>query len=104
MTVMVAAVLSVALCLAGVLGVMASWAGTAAHAQAVADLGSIAAATARLADREQPCDVAEELAAKESATLLRCDPGKRGEVEVTVVVTGLGGKHIGATSRAGPSG
>ena len=83
-TVVAAVLIAAALGLAGVVGAVGGVAVARAHAQGAADLAALGAVSATVSDAEEPCAVADEVARRNTATLVRCE--LRGSRTVHVVV------------------
>ncbi|QHC02329.1 hypothetical protein EK0264_07150 [Epidermidibacterium keratini] len=104
-TVIVAGLIAL-LCIVGVAVLTIGMARAARHqADAAADLAALAAASALLDGSAEPCTAANEVAARNGATLAGCAiEGQTVRVNVTVAVNlgrwGIG--QAGARARAGP--
>lgn len=100
-TVLVIAVLAVAVLLVGALGLLAGAQRARARAQSAADLGALAAADRALRGRPDPCGTAGDVVERNGAVLAGCavEPGAVVAVTATVA-TAVG--EARADARAGP--
>lgn len=103
-TVLVLALVAVALVVAAMLGLLGSAQLGRGRAQTAADLGALAGASRLLAGGSpgDPCPVAAEVVRRNGARLTSCTDEGAGVVTVRVVVRGAAGSAT-ASARAGPT-
>ena len=102
-TVLLLALVAVALVAAALLGLLASAQLARGRAQTAADLGALAGAAGMLAGRSgDPCAAVGEVVRRNGARLAACTDEGAGVVTVRVVVARAGGSAT-ASARAGPT-
>ncbi|KQR17115.1 Rv3654c family TadE-like protein [Cellulomonas sp. Leaf334] len=102
-TVLLLALVAVALVVAAMLGLLASAQLGRGHAQTAADLGALAGAGRLLAGEPgDPCVTVAEAVRRNGARLSSCTDEGGGVVRVRVVVSGAAGSAT-ASARAGPA-
>ncbi len=100
MTKVMAAVVVVGLMLTGTLALVSANVSRAVHAQGVADIAALAAATATLSQQHDPCALATRIVEDRGLRLEVCTPSDPSQVQITVTFD----THVGtrtATARAG---
>ncbi|SNS64825.1 helicase/secretion neighborhood TadE-like protein [Micrococcales bacterium KH10] len=100
MTKVMAAVVVVGLMLTGTLALVSANVSRAVHAQGVADIAALAAATATLSGRHDPCDLALQVVEGRGIRLSTCTPSDPNQVRVVVEFD----THVGTRTAAARAG